>query len=180
MFGRVVSTAAVRLFCITNLSYKGNFTLRAWPAALSALIGENLSVVTACIPYLKPFLDSLQSGMMDNEKLRREGQSKLYSDTESGRSQKTRETFQKPSGGKSVNYLELDPITRDDANNDGVYTGPIVPARSINVSSQSNGLDARVNREWDSESRTSRTEFIRKTTTLTLTNAPRILDERIV
>jgi hypothetical protein len=35
---------------------------------------ENLSIATACVPYLKPFLESLESGMIRSDDLRRRGQ----------------------------------------------------------------------------------------------------------
>lgn len=106
---------------------------------------------------------------MNNDKLRREGQCEWYGHTMSGPSPKTRVTFH-----------ELDPITHDGGDNDGVYTGPDAPSGSIGLFSESNELDAKTNNEWDLESETSRTDFIRKPTTLTLTNTPPILDGRIV
>ncbi|ESZ91436.1 hypothetical protein SBOR_8159 [Sclerotinia borealis F-4128] len=44
-----------------------------WPAAISTQIAQCLSIVTACFPYLKPFLSSLESGMMRADDLRRRG-----------------------------------------------------------------------------------------------------------
>ncbi|KAL8959111.1 MAG: hypothetical protein Q9193_003968 [Seirophora villosa] len=35
-----------------------------WPVVLSAQVVQSLSIITACIPCLKPFLESLESGMM--------------------------------------------------------------------------------------------------------------------
>ena len=49
------------------------------PTALCAEIAQNFGIITACIPYLKPFFDSLQSGMIRTDDLSRRGLSASYS-----------------------------------------------------------------------------------------------------
>lgn len=44
-----------------------------WQAVVAAQVVQCLSIVTACVPYLKPFLDSLESGQMRADDLRRRG-----------------------------------------------------------------------------------------------------------
>lgn len=44
-----------------------------WQAVVATQTVLCLSIVTACIPYLKPFLDSLESGQMRADDLRRRG-----------------------------------------------------------------------------------------------------------
>lgn len=77
-YSRVVIAATARIIYLTRESKPGDLTLESWPATLCSLIVESLSVIAACIPYMKPFLDSLESGMMNNDQLRREGMSDLY------------------------------------------------------------------------------------------------------
>lgn len=168
----VVPTAVIRIVYLTKVSNTGDFTLRAWPAALCALIEESLSVIAACIPYLKPFLDSLESGMMNNDQLRREGLTELYGHTKSRatRSQEAKEVSPKNHRAKSEDYLELGSVSNDNDKDDGVYSGPGVPSRSVDVSTESHVLGTDLNHEWDSKSQTSQTKFIRKSTNLTLTN----------
>lgn len=48
-------------------------TLTNWAIVLSAQVVQNLSIITACIPYLKPLLESLESGMIGNNDIRRLG-----------------------------------------------------------------------------------------------------------
>lgn len=49
-----------------------------WPVVLCDLITQNLSITAACIPHLKPFIQSLESGMIRTDDLRRLGLSSAY------------------------------------------------------------------------------------------------------
>jgi hypothetical protein len=49
-------------------------TFDLWPTQLCAQLIQCASIVTACIPQLRPFLESLHSGMLCNDDLRRRGQ----------------------------------------------------------------------------------------------------------
>lgn len=48
-------------------------TFITWPAIIAIIFLGNLSIITACIPLLRPFFGSLQSGMIRNDDLRRRG-----------------------------------------------------------------------------------------------------------
>ena len=39
---------------------------------------QNLGIITACVPYIKPFLESLESGMIRTDDLRRRGVTAAY------------------------------------------------------------------------------------------------------
>jgi hypothetical protein len=56
----------------SDLSYKG------WQVALCTQLMLCLSISTACIPYLRPFLDSLESGLLRSDDLRRRGMEGSY------------------------------------------------------------------------------------------------------
>jgi hypothetical protein len=45
-----------------------------WLTTIAIMLVENLSIMTACVPYLKPFLESLESGLIRNDDLRRRGE----------------------------------------------------------------------------------------------------------
>ena len=45
-----------------------------WLTTIAIMLVENLSIITACVPYLKPFLESLESGLIRNDDLRRCGE----------------------------------------------------------------------------------------------------------
>lgn len=53
-------------------------TFDMWPALLSAEIVQSLSIITACVPCLKPFVESLESGMIRSDDLRRRGIGGIY------------------------------------------------------------------------------------------------------
>lgn len=44
-----------------------------WRTTISNQLVQCLSIATACIPYLKPFLDSLESGLLRVDDMRRRG-----------------------------------------------------------------------------------------------------------
>ncbi|KAL9113473.1 MAG: hypothetical protein Q9227_002514 [Pyrenula ochraceoflavens] len=44
---------------------------RGWPQTVTAQVVQSLNIVTVCIPYLRPFYESLQSGMLGADDLRR-------------------------------------------------------------------------------------------------------------
>ena len=130
-FSRVVIAAAIRIAYLAKEPNSGNdLTLKAWPATLCALIVESLSVIAACIPYLKPFLDSLESGMMNNDQLRREGMSDLYS---RGKSRITGSYPHQPkkassdvcASSKTLEYVRLGSSSHTNTENDyGGLCGP--------------------------------------------------------
>ena len=67
----------------TQLAYAKNFdtadqTFDLWPWFLIAEIVQTLAVFTSCIPYLRPFLEALNSGLFMSDELRRRGGSVTY------------------------------------------------------------------------------------------------------
>ncbi|KAI0412116.1 hypothetical protein F5X98DRAFT_382917 [Xylaria grammica] len=56
-----------------NISDRQDPTFLYWTFAISTSVTQNLAVVVACIPYLKPFLDSLESGLIRSDDIRRRG-----------------------------------------------------------------------------------------------------------
>lgn len=123
--------AAIRVAYLAKESKSGNdLALEAWPATLCALIVQSLSVIAACIPYLKPFLDSLESGMMNNVQLRWEGLSELYSRGKSGTtgssSHQPKKTSYNVSGpSKTSEYVHLGSSSHTNTEKDhGVFCGP--------------------------------------------------------
>lgn len=44
-----------------------------WPLVVATQAVQALSIITACVPYLKPFFESLESGMIRSDDLRRRG-----------------------------------------------------------------------------------------------------------
>jgi hypothetical protein len=42
-----------------------------WLTTIAIMLIESLSIITACVPYLKSFFASLESGLIRNDDLRR-------------------------------------------------------------------------------------------------------------
>lgn len=141
-YSRVVSAATVRIIYLIEDSTLGDLTSEAWPATLCALIVESLSVIAACIPYLKPFLDSLESGMMNNDQLRREGMSDLYG---RGRSKGTGSHQPKKAsydvlGLNKTEYLRCGSFSHNIHEDSGVFCGSSLPMRSVATAREAMGV----------------------------------------
>ena len=53
-------------------------TFAAWPVVVCSQFVQALSIITACIPYLKPFFVSLESGMIRTDDSRRLGARSIW------------------------------------------------------------------------------------------------------
>ena len=137
-YSSVVIVAATRIVYLAKESKSGrDLTLKAWPATLCTLIVESLSVITACIPYLKPFLDSLESGMMNSDQLRREGLSELYSRGKSKPTSSSSQQVKKAStdvsgSSKTTEHIHLGSFSHTGTEEDsGVFCGPRSLSQSV-------------------------------------------------
>ncbi|KAL8832484.1 MAG: hypothetical protein Q9170_004855 [Blastenia crenularia] len=63
----------VKLVYLNRARHSLDTTFDTWPVVLNMEIVQNLSIITACVPCLKPFMESLESGMLRNDDLRRRG-----------------------------------------------------------------------------------------------------------
>ena len=57
-------------------------TFDLWLPTLAVQVIQNLSIITACIPYLKPFLESLETGMLGSNDHHRHRLSATYRNTD--------------------------------------------------------------------------------------------------
>ncbi|XXH04037.1 hypothetical protein Hte_010448 [Hypoxylon texense] len=48
-----------------------DMTFTYWPLVVAVSLVQSLGIMTACTPYLKPFLDSLESGLIRSDDIRR-------------------------------------------------------------------------------------------------------------
>lgn len=55
---------AFQLYYLNMVNNTDNATFDYWRMSICTQIVQSLAVVTACIPYLKPFMDSLESGLL--------------------------------------------------------------------------------------------------------------------
>lgn len=64
MYFRVVGAASVQLVIFSRVYSNPNTTNTIWVPILLNQVTRCLSLITACIPYLKPFMESLESGVV--------------------------------------------------------------------------------------------------------------------
>lgn len=76
--GRVLAATILQLIYLNRAAHTSDATFKAWPVVLGAQMVQSLSIITACIPSLKPFLESLESGMLRSDDLRRRGMGGVY------------------------------------------------------------------------------------------------------
>ena len=69
----VVPAIACQIYFSNQSLNSTDPTFTMWQAVIATQIVQCLSIVTACVPYLKPFLDSLESGQLRADNLRRRG-----------------------------------------------------------------------------------------------------------
>ncbi|MCJ1361828.1 hypothetical protein MMC16_000928 [Acarospora aff. strigata] len=69
----VIAATIVQLIYLNRAANTSDFTFDHLPFVVCTQVVQNLSVITACIVYLKPFFESLESGMIRSDDLRRRG-----------------------------------------------------------------------------------------------------------
>ncbi|CAD6571497.1 MAG: hypothetical protein ASARMPREDX12_008311 [Alectoria sarmentosa] len=130
-------------------------TFTAWSAAVCALFVQSLSIVTACVPYLKPLLVALQSGMIRPDDIRRrEGSfSGAYDVTALGQTA----TTGPPSRSRTTK--EQEEWRLEDFHQNASDRSQSVPS-PIDMTLGHPGLSDRL--DWDGESKASRSKMIRQ------------------
>ncbi|KAF7588881.1 hypothetical protein BBP40_005066 [Aspergillus hancockii] len=128
-----------------------NTTSATWSAVLSTQIVQCLSIVTACSPQFKPFMDSLRSTGMRIDGMTT---SNMTSSRRYGVSSRYRvSSMRNKSTLHSVGDYEMDPIVENAHQTSVTATGALS--------------------ECDAESQSSQTHIIREIRTFTVTDAPR-------
>lgn len=132
-------------------------TLDLWLPALCTQFVQNLSIVTACVPYLKPFYLGLESGMFRTDDFRRHGLIGAYGygDDESAKASGRRGP-QKESAKSTTSHglRRLDVQT----------TSASTQLNPDNVAAVEAGSGVKA-ADWDQESQTSQSRIIKQTRT---------------
>ncbi|PQE06797.1 hypothetical protein CJF30_00008683 [Rutstroemia sp. NJR-2017a BBW] len=75
-FGARIFTVAAVIFQIVTVNKASDpydFTFDYWVVAVAMSLSQSLGIVASCIPYLKPFFDALESGMIRSDDINRRG-----------------------------------------------------------------------------------------------------------
>lgn len=128
-----------------------------WPAVLCTQIVQALSITAACILYLGPFLESLESGMIRSDDLRRNGLGVTYG---SGTSKGTRKCF---------NLVSLSPKSSSRA-----VIPSSIPLRPLQDVENTATVETEESHWKDGQSETSQTRIIKYTTSWSVATEPRL------
>lgn len=71
----ITPAIAVQIYFSNKAFTKTDFSFGMWEATIIIQLVQMLAIFTVCIPNLKPFLDSLESGQIRIDDLRRQGKS---------------------------------------------------------------------------------------------------------
>ncbi|KAL8932201.1 MAG: hypothetical protein Q9211_006463 [Gyalolechia sp. 1 TL-2023] len=161
---RIVVFAAiiVQLVYVNRTRDSADETFDTWPTLLCAETVQSLSIITACIPCMKPFLESLESGMLRSDDLRRRGMggSNSYGSHHLSDLSKSSGKSMSKSSGKSNGKKDKSPYSPTPSNNNKYFKA--LPNVSTVVSV--NGTEDR-ERGRDSDSQNSSSRIIKYTRT---------------
>jgi hypothetical protein len=119
----------------TDISYN------QWLVQIAMALAQTLAIVTACVPYLKPFMDGLESGMIrSDDLLRRAEPSGKGSGYAYGKNQKT----------SSIRPTK--PSSHE-----------MAPIKNVTISTITVGKTPHKERDWDVGSDSSQTKIIKQT-----------------
>ncbi|EDO02817.1 hypothetical protein SS1G_05294 [Sclerotinia sclerotiorum 1980 UF-70] len=160
ILGLVISLVVAAVSCQLYYSNEEMHdpTFDPWTTTICNQIVQCLSIVTACVPYLKPFLDSLESGMLRTDDLRRRGGTTVegYRDVNVNSS----EGSKRAKIGKIISQ-KLSLTSQDDE--DDQELADFVPAHPAGQSDAVIAVDEGF--LWDGQSQTSQSRIIKKTRT---------------
>lgn len=71
----VTPAIAVQIYFTNTAISSSNHTFSFWEASISIQLVQCLTILTVCIPNFKPFMDSIESGQIRIDDLRRQAQS---------------------------------------------------------------------------------------------------------
>ena len=57
----------------TERFHESEFTKSIWPWVVTTQVMQCLTIITSCVPFLRPLIESLPSGMFMSDELRRRG-----------------------------------------------------------------------------------------------------------
>ncbi len=147
-----------QLILLTQQRNSSDATLDTWSYYLSAQFVQSLSVITACVPYIKNALLGVESGMFQTGRfglatLQKSPQRTQEHSSSAARSGKENATG--TSGLRSQRSPDL--ISHDNVTNETPYINPFL-AESTATAEPVTPVE-----EWDEGSRSSQAQFIRET-----------------
>lgn len=69
----VIVAVVAQLVYFNSATKSNDMTFNLWAEIVCTQVVQSLSIITTCVPHLKPFFDRIESGMLRNDDLRRRG-----------------------------------------------------------------------------------------------------------
>ena len=156
-FSRVVGAIGAQLSQLSKLGDAMDLTHSSWPFYLSTEFVQDLSIITACIPYIRNIIVGLESGMMQTGHFHLHKTTPVVS-TDQGSHTPTEGSHDR--SGPTTRTRDNDSIRRKNLEAENALSsrpGGLLVTHTTRV-------EAPPNKEiWDSESQSSRRDMITKT-----------------
>ena len=68
----VITAVVCQMVYLNRIKHSSDLTFEIWPVTLCTQVVQCLSILTTCLVYLRPFLDSLETGFIQIGDLRRQ------------------------------------------------------------------------------------------------------------
>ena len=134
---------------------KTDLTFDLWPPTICMEILQCVSLTTACIPYLQPFLLSLESGMLWGDDYRRQSfQNPSYT---SSRPSKSASTSQQPSSSHASKSQSVPIQPRSSLQNPEHMQSTPPAIAMLPIADGGESLRTQLGIAWDSRSGSSQT-----------------------
>lgn len=95
-YSRVVAASVIQIVYIRRLLINDLFLNNIWQTVVCQMVVQSTSIMAACVPFLKPFLMSLESGFLRADDINRRTAAGIY---ESGHNLKT--------SGRASSYIKM-------------------------------------------------------------------------
>ena len=153
----VIAPIIAQLVYFNRFSTSSDVTFDLWPAVLCSSLTQNMSVITACIPYIKSFFLNLESGMIRTDDLRRRGLSSSHPGYGGVKSSSGMSRHKASHGSSDPGTVTAVAESTEMKILPSVLTRPFAAQNTATI--ETSAKDA----HWDAESQTSQSKIIKQT-----------------
>lgn len=154
----MVAAIIAQLVYSNRAAASNDSSFDSWPAVLSAQTVQTLSITTACLLYIGPLLDSVASGMIRSDDLRRRGKGSAYG-------------YGSSNGAARHSHL----VSSESSKGDG-FGASTVPLQALHLTQSLATVHAEEGQWEDGQSTSSQAAIIRYTTSWTVATEHRAPD----
>lgn len=154
-----------------DTTYLDDLPFDLWTLVLVTQVVQAFSIITACVPYLKPFLEALETGMIraDGGTTTRKGLGSNYA-SNSNSNNRSAKGYNKYSNGKGSRKESRTDLAM--ARQDAIALGQFHPGdpktQTATISARGRGADS------DADSQSSQSKIIKKQIDWTLTDEQKL------